>query len=77
MSKMKWKDLEGKMIKLVIPDQEPVERYREPIAQEDCWTYEVKLVFTDGTSATIEGYQHDEVGGIGLKDEPGSTDAKS
>lgn len=71
MSAMKWKDLEGKTIASVVPDQISVDKYpdwKQPIAQEECWTYGVTLTFSDGTSALIEGLQHDEVGGIELRD---------
>lgn len=73
---MKWKDLEGKTIVSAVPDQVPAESYpywKQPIAQEDCWTYGITLTFSDGTSATIEGLRHDEVGGIDLTDgKPGA-----
>lgn len=62
---MNWNDLEGKTIVSVVPDQEDPLKY----GQEDCWTYGVKLTFSDGTGVVIEGLSHIP-GGIDLKTAP-------
>ena len=64
---MKWKNLEGKTIVSVVANQIPAASYPEPIEQDNCWTYGLALTFSDGTSATIKGIQHDEAGGIELE----------
>ncbi len=64
---MTWVDLVGRTIISAVPDQVKASEYRQPMKQEDCWTYSIELTFSDGSVAIIEGLQHDEVGGIHLR----------
>jgi len=67
---MNWKELEGKTIVSVVSDQVRADAYpphQQPIDQEDCWTYGIEIILSDGSTVIIEGIQHDEAGGISLR----------
>lgn len=64
---MLWREIEGKTIVSVVPDQVPISEYREPVSEDEIWTYAIVLTFSDGSRVRIEGLRHDEVGGIHME----------